>query len=276
MLLQGTPRFSLPVGAAGLAAAHPARVALVGSLTARPDAAPPFEAGALFGAEALDASSGGLALVAFGTHALPCPLELLRGLELAGLAGAIVLIPSCEGETALPAGHAVPASRDQAAWLQVAGLRLAVVHGGLHSLHEVVAVGLPIACVPHKGDQWANCRDVQRQRLGWAVHPHAEGEEAAAVFNMLLGNDGGPAADSSAAAAAAQAALAEAGGAAGAVRHVEALVQTAGSRSGPAGLTPFFAAPFRWLEAWLLAVPVLSVALAVLGRCLPTLAQAFH
>merc|ERR1712113_246772 len=70
--------------------------------------------------------------------------------------------------------------------LQLARMRLAIVHGGIHSLHEAVSVGLPVACVPHKGDQWANCKDLQRQKLGWAVHPKAESAEAAAAFKMLL------------------------------------------------------------------------------------------
>merc|ERR1711920_708065 len=96
-------------------------------------------------------------------------------------------------------------------------MRLAITHGGIHSLYESVAAGLPVACVPHKGDQWINCRDIQRQSLGWAIHPKAVAAEASAVLKMLLDGEFANRIPQ------AQTSLEAAGGPAAVVRHVTSL-----------------------------------------------------
>lgn len=267
VLIQGSPHFALPMQAAALARSNPRRLIFVGSLTARLGAELPAELPAALGADGDDAPAG-LALVAFGTKPHPCPVELLRGLLQVGLR-AVVLVPSCEDNAEVKADHFIPESRDQASWLRSGpSLRLAVVHGGIHSLHESVAASIPVACVPHEGDQWANCKDLQQQGLGWAVHPRAPAEEAAAAFGMLL--DSWPEKLNRSALAAA--AVAEAGGAAMVVRRVEQVA----SRLPPSGLgpleelpplEPFFAAPLAYAEGKLLAFPVALLALSTLCRC---------
>lgn len=246
LLLQGTPRFSLPVDAKALVQAHPLRVAFVGSLTARQEAVPPNEI-----PNAVVARDQGLALVALGTKPNPCPLEILRALSEVDL-HAIVLVRACEENVEVARNHTVPTSQDQAAWLKNERLRLVVVHGGIHSLHEAVGAGMPVACVPHEGDQWTNCRDLQRQHLGWAVHPRAPASEAAAAFHMLL--EGRRWKERS---TLASDALAKAGGADAVVHYVEQLFDgafpeqqhTTGSKEGH--FSPFFAAPFFWAEGLL-------------------------
>ncbi|CAK0797686.1 unnamed protein product, partial [Prorocentrum cordatum] len=251
LLLQGTRELSFPLRAAELAALHPARVHFVGSLTARPWAQAPAELGLWLAATGRDPDSTQLALVAFGTKALQCPTEMLRALADEGLT-AVVLVEACRHELEPTQQHLAPASRDQAAWLRAPGLRLAVVHGGIHSLLEAVGAGVPVACVPHEGDQWRNCRDLQRRGLGWAVRPKAEAAEAQAAFRMLLqGGFTSPEATR---------ALEEAGGPAAVVEAVESLALPSGSR-GPARAAassmPFFAAPLSWQEAWVLLAMLL-------------------
>lgn len=262
LLLQGTRELSFPLRAAELAALHPANVRLVGSLTAQPLAQAPAELGLWLAATGRDPDSTQLALVAFGTKAQQCPTEILRALADEGLT-AVVLVEACRHELELAQHHLAPASRDQAAWLRAPGLRLAVVHGGIHSLLEAVGAGVPVACVPHEGDQWRNCRDLQRRGLGWAVRPKAEAAEAQAAFHMLLqGSFANPEAAR---------AMEEAGGTAAVVDAVESLAPPAGSRrparAAPSSV-PFFAAPHAWREAWIfLAMPLVPATFAAWGWC---------
>merc|ERR1712080_201615 len=101
---------------------------------------------------------------------------------------AVVLVASCRTNEAAQ-NHYVPSSTDQSAWLRDPRMRLAVIHGGINSVYEAIAAGLPIACVPHESDQWSNCKAVQKQKRGWAMMKTASGEEARAVFDMLLKGD---------------------------------------------------------------------------------------
>mmetsp|Transcript_101146 Transcript_101146/g.200902 ORF Transcript_101146/g.200902 Transcript_101146/m.200902 type:complete len:469 (-) Transcript_101146:19-1425(-) len=254
VLVQGTDSFALPQGMIPLVEAHGPQLSFIGSLMQKSSVNPPPEAKQIV--------ADSLALVAFGTKStnFPCPLGILRGLQDAGLV-AVVLVESCRTVDELPKQHVLPSSRDQAAWLREPRMRLAVVHGGINSLYEAVAAGLPIACVPHENDQFPNCREVQVQRLGWAVDRRAPAMEAEAAFQMLL--RGGF--TNARAAASFQAAT----GAESAVRHIEALVPKLAAETGAKCgednhcLSPFFAVPFQWLEgtaALVCPVPVIFTA----------------
>mmetsp|Transcript_85529 Transcript_85529/g.133641 ORF Transcript_85529/g.133641 Transcript_85529/m.133641 type:complete len:484 (-) Transcript_85529:41-1492(-) len=238
-LLQGTPTFILPPKALQLAQIYPSRVKLVGSLTSR------------LASNHTDAGTNIGAMVAFGTKSHTCPVGILQALTEIGLAAA-VLIDACSDSDQMSSPHVVPAMRDQAVWLQSPSVRLAVVHGGIHSLYEAVSAGLPIACVPHEGDQWANCRDLQRQGLGWALHPKASKQEAVAVFRMLLKKEfANPEVVKS---------FELAGGPSAVVQHVNELKPLLLRQNSseerlwmadhPVLDPPFFAAPFSWVEAW--------------------------
>ncbi|CAE8620643.1 unnamed protein product, partial [Polarella glacialis] len=188
ILLQGSARFALPAEAAAWVADHGSRLGFVGSLTARSDARVPEAELQELQLRLRAAQRWGFALVAFGTKPNPCPLAALEALAEAGLV-AIILVESCRGLPEVEVhGHVTPQSRDQAGWLNTPGLKLAVVHGGIHSLLEAVSSGIPVACVPHEGDQWSNCRELQKQRLGWALHPQAEVPEVSALLRFLLGD----------------------------------------------------------------------------------------
>mmetsp|Transcript_29666 Transcript_29666/g.78652 ORF Transcript_29666/g.78652 Transcript_29666/m.78652 type:complete len:797 (-) Transcript_29666:43-2433(-) len=235
LLVQGVPAFTLPQGLLAIATAHPSRVQFVGSATARPSTPP---------AEIEGTRNASLALVAFGTHVRACPVEILQALAEVGLV-AVVLIDACRGEN-LPPQHFVPRSRDQIGWLQAPGMRLAVVHGGIHSLLEAVSVGLPVACVPQEGDQWANCRDLQQQGFGWAIHPNASSSEASRSLNFILEREfprhsmhqfqeyGGPAA-------------------------IVRVVERFGREEARDPLTPFFSNPFGCAEGWVAVFGALHV-----------------
>lgn len=267
--LQGTHRFALPIEASHMVRAYPGMVSFIGSLTARPEVEPPAELEQL-----LKGKPSELALVGFGTHPQPCPLEILRALTKIGLT-AVVLVNDCRDQKEVMEHHILPQSRDQFAWLRSARMRLAVVHGGIHSLHEAVSLGIPVACVPHKGDQWANCKDLQRQKLGWAIHPEAEAAEAAAAFKMLM--------DGNFSSSIAVDQFAMAGGPAGVVNLVEELAPKLPGRSrldqdvlerNQAMVLPFFVAPLSWAEgrliAFLMALIVASLFISILVCCVPS------
>lgn len=251
LLLQGAPSSALPLGAAALLPASPSFLTFVGSLTAPGHATPPPEESRCSAADSN--CDAGFALVALGTKRNRCPVELLRALASLRLR-AVVLVPDCRHRSVdeVHQIHLQPKNLDQAAWLTSPSLKLAVLHGGLHSLMEAVSAGVPIACVPHEGDQWANCRDIQRQGLGWALVPSTPADEAAEIFRLLLA---GELAGNSVAAAAE---LRAAGGPGAVVQHIEELraLQQLGTESRPSGRRPFFADPLHWEEGWLLLLPM--------------------
>lgn len=109
--------------------------------------------------------------------------------------------------------------------LHHSAVKVFLTHGGMNSVAEGIAAGVPMACLPLFGDQPDNCQRVEDKRMGMRLFRDRVKQHIAETVDTLNGMVGGGAAGMLTALRRAQAAQAAAGGVRRAADIISAVAQ---------------------------------------------------